>query len=143
MRRPPPDQSPARNGGRTEVYAVGPMATSHDDDLERKQSFALRWATSTPAERRAMLREERTRNAPRSARHAMVCVGVLLVVASIAGAFMVIGSGGSGALVAAFGVTAVLCGVAAELGRRGRTRIAFWLIVLAMAGAMLIEALQR
>ncbi|MFG2192537.1 hypothetical protein [Streptomyces sp. NPDC048639] len=120
------------------------MAPSQDDDLEHKQNLALRWATSTTnAERRTMLREDRARTAPQTARHAMVLVGLVLMAGAITGLVKAIGSGASGALIAAFGVAVAVCGVAAELGRRGRTRAAFWAIVLCMLGASLVEALQR
>lgn len=118
------------------------MAASHNDS-EHKRDFAQRWAKSTPAERRDMLRDERARRTPQTSRQAMILVCVLLTAAAIMALGKAISAGSPAVVIVAFVVMAVLCGAAAELARRGRTRVAFWAVILAALSASLVETFTR
>jgi hypothetical protein len=119
------------------------MAGPDIDETERKQSFALRWATSTPGERRALLREDRQQTSPQTARRACVLVALVFTVGGLSALVKAVGAGAPALTVGVFAVVVVLCGAAVELGRRGRTRLAFWVMVLCMLGAALVETFQR
>ncbi|MGP4002258.1 hypothetical protein [Streptomyces sp. 8N706] len=119
------------------------MAAPGNDEFERKQNFSLQWATSTPRERRAMLREQREQTAPQSTRRSYVLVGVFLMTAAIAGLVKAVAAKEPVSTIVLFAVAILFCGAMAELSRRGRTRIGFSVLVVGMIGASLAETFQR
>lgn len=115
------------------------MTAPHSDESERRQNLALRWQTATPRERRAMMREER--DSPESARHTHTFLGVFFMVAAIVQTVRAVTRHESATVVAILVAAGVLSGAMAELSRRGRTRLGYFLLVVGMIALALVEAL--
>ncbi|MET8679860.1 hypothetical protein ABZW18_20335 [Streptomyces sp. NPDC004647] len=118
------------------------MTAPGNDDFERKQNFALQWETSTPRERRAMLREQRNSTDPQTTRRAYVLVGLVFLAGAISGLVKAIARDAPASTIALFAGAIVVCAAMAELSRRGRTRLGFMVLVVAMIGLGLAEALR-
>jgi hypothetical protein len=119
------------------------MTASGNDESERKQNFGLRWATSTPRERRAMMHGEMRRTDPQTTRNAYVLVGLVFMAAAIAGLIKAIAVGGTALNIGLFAAGIVLGGAMAELSRRGRTRLGFTVLVVGMIGLGLAETMPH
>jgi len=95
--------------------------------------------TSSPAERRAFLRQQR--NTPRNARTATMLVGVVYVLGGIGQTGKAVYEGQSALVIAVLVAATALGGVMVEFGRRGRTRLAFAVFVVGMIALSLVGQL--
>ncbi|MER7398448.1 hypothetical protein ABT381_23410 [Streptomyces sp. NPDC000151] len=108
------------------------------NDLD-DQGIALLMESATPRERRAVLRRRRHRpSSPRDARLTQLVVSLLFLAGGIGALIEHIDAHTSAHTVAAYLALIGLCAVSAELSRRGRTRISFWLLCTGMIALGLI-----
>jgi hypothetical protein len=115
------------------------MTAPRDHNPDDPQSFALQWQTSTPGERRTLLRQNR--ESPRTARQGAVLAGVLFAAGGIAATVKAVNRHESPLVIGACVAAAVLCAAMAELSRRGRTRVGMTLMVVGLITLSLVEAL--
>ncbi|MFI8854138.1 hypothetical protein [Streptomyces sp. 891-h] len=115
------------------------MRAPGSNEYERLQQDALRMRTSSPEERRAFLRPQRT--SPANARKAMMAVAVVYLVGAIIETVKAILGGESAPLIAVLVAAIALAGAMFELGRRGRTRIGFTVFVVGLVGLSLVQTL--
>ncbi|MFC6062189.1 hypothetical protein [Streptomyces ochraceiscleroticus] len=102
------------------------------NDLD-DQGIALLMESATPRERRAVLRRRRHRpSSPRDARLTQLVVSLLFLAGGIGALIEHVDAHTSARTVAAYLALIALCAVSAELSRRGRTRISFWLLCTGM-----------
>ncbi|WP_030248856.1 hypothetical protein [Streptomyces violens] len=102
------------------------------NDLD-DQGIALLMESATPRERRAVLRRRRHRpSSPRDARLTQLVVSLLFLAGGIGALIEHVDEHTSARTVAAYLALIALCAICAELSRRGRTRISFWLLCTGM-----------
>ncbi|WP_326686883.1 hypothetical protein OIE63_06820 [Streptomyces sp. NBC_01795] len=109
--------------------------TAPDD----REGFALRWQTSTPSERRTLMRQGR--ESPETARQASMLAGVLFAAGGIAATAKAVNRHESPLVIGGCVAAVVLCAAMAELSRRGRTRVGMTLMVVGLITLSLVETL--
>lgn len=97
------------------------------------QGLGLLTESSAPWERRGPLGRRRNRRpSPRDARLTQLVVSLLFLAGGIGALIEHLDTHTSLRTIAAYVTLIVLCAVCAELSRRGRTRISFWLLCTGM-----------
>lgn len=115
------------------------MSAPGSNDYERLQQDMLRMRTSSPADRRAFLRQQR--NTPRNARTVTMLVAVVYLLGGIGQTVKGAAEHQSALIIAVTVAATALAGVMFELGRRGRTRLAFAVFVVGMIVLSFVGAL--
>ncbi|MGI5468440.1 hypothetical protein [Streptomyces sp. CA-132043] len=109
------------------------------NDLDDQGTALLLESATTPRERRAVLRRRRHRpSTPREARITQLVVSLLFLAGGIGALVEHVDTHTSARTIAAYLTLITLCVVSAELSRRGRTRISFWLLCTGMIALGLI-----
>jgi fatty acid desaturase len=115
------------------------MNAPGSNDHERLQQDLLRMRTSSPAERRAFLRQQR--NTPANARRALMLAGAVYLLGGIGQTVKSVQENQSALVIGVLVAATALAGLMIELGRRGRTRLGFAVFVVGMIVLSFVGAL--
>ncbi|MEU7314293.1 hypothetical protein [Streptomyces sp. NPDC007083] len=115
------------------------MSASGSNGYERLQRDALRMRTSSAAERRAFLRQQRT--TPVTARRALMLAGAVYLAGGIGETVKAVHGNASALVVGVLVAATALSALMIELARRGRTRLGFTVFVAGVVVLSLFGAL--
>jgi hypothetical protein len=119
------------------------VTTTGDEELDDQQ-FGQRWQDATTRERLALLRDVRQQPlTPRQARRIRIVVAAFFMAVAAAVLVVRLGDQPSVLVVGVYGAALIVCGVVIELSRKGRTRVAMWLLGAGLIAVALAERLLR